>query len=63
VDALGVGHVGALVDGDDIADAHAEVVAHDAVHANLLHRAVVLGQHNADLFVVGLREKKMGLRR
>lgn len=47
--AVAVLDVRAGVDGHNIAQAHAQICADNLVHADLFPRAIVLGQHNADL--------------
>mmetsp|Transcript_37010 Transcript_37010/g.91458 ORF Transcript_37010/g.91458 Transcript_37010/m.91458 type:complete len:248 (-) Transcript_37010:99-842(-) len=47
VDALAVFNIGALVDGNDVAEAHPQVLADDFVHADLSFFAELVGQHDA----------------
>ena len=49
MDSAAVLHVGARAHTDDIADADAQIAAHDLVHQNLLVGDVVVGEDNADL--------------
>ena len=48
VHALAVLDVGALVDGDDVAEAHLEVLPHALVHTHLAEVALVVSEHDAD---------------
>mmetsp|Transcript_34194 Transcript_34194/g.79892 ORF Transcript_34194/g.79892 Transcript_34194/m.79892 type:complete len:235 (+) Transcript_34194:493-1197(+) len=48
VDALSVGHITTSMHGDDVAQANAQVLPHNLVHANLLIIKVVISKHNAN---------------
>ena len=47
VNPLAVFHLGTRLDGDDVTQAHAQIVAHDAIQPNLVVGDCVVGQNDA----------------